>query len=54
LDSTITEDDMDAVSARFVQGFREDSRDVETDLAVDGLSESLLMRVVRTLTLRRS
>jgi hypothetical protein len=54
LDRTITEDDMDPVSARFVQGFRDESRDIETDLAVDGLSESLLVRVVRTLTLRRS
>jgi hypothetical protein len=54
LDSTITNEDLDTTSARFVQGFHEDTRDTEPDLSVDGLSESFLMRLVRNLTVRRS
>lgn len=54
LDSTITEKELDAASAHFVQGFREDARDAEPDLSVDGLSESFLMRLLRSLTVRRS
>lgn len=45
LDSTITEHDMDANSQQFVQGLRGDARDFEPDLAVDGLSESILSRI---------
>ena len=52
LENTITEYDMDIASSEFVQGLR--SGDAEPDLAVDGLSESFLARVVRILTFRRS
>jgi hypothetical protein len=53
LDSTITDENLDSGSARFVQGFREDAREPEPDLSVDGLSESFLVRLVRHLTVRR-
>jgi hypothetical protein len=54
LDSTITDEDLDTASARIWQSFREDVGDGEADLSVDGLSESLLARLVRHLTVRRS
>ena len=44
-DNTITEYDMDANSQQFVQGQRSDASDFEPDLAVDGLSESILSRI---------
>jgi hypothetical protein len=54
LDSTITDEDLDVTSARFVQGFRDESRDPGPDLSVDGLAESFFMRIVRALSMRRS
>lgn len=45
-ESTITEHDMDANSQHFVQGLRGDASDFEPDLAVDGLSESILSRIL--------
>ena len=45
-ENTITEQDMDAGSQQFVQGLRSDSVDLEPDLSVDGLSESILSRIV--------
>ena len=54
LENTITEQDMDAASLQFVQGFREDNQDHEPDLAVDGLSESLVSKFLRLITFRRS
>ena len=45
-DSTTTEYDMDANSQQFVQGLRGDGSDFEPDLAVDGLSESILSRIL--------
>jgi len=45
-ESTITEQDMDVSSQQFVQGLRSDSVDIEPDLSVDGLSESILSRIV--------
>lgn len=45
-ENTITEQDMDAASQQFVQGFRKEGSHVEPDLAVDGLSESLLSRLL--------
>ena len=44
-ESTITEQDLDGNSQQFVQGLRDDSGDLEPDLAVDGLSESILSRI---------
>lgn len=52
MESTITEDDLDPTSARLVHGFREDAADAEPDLAVDGLSESLLTRLLSRLSVR--
>lgn len=45
-DNTITEYDMDANSQQFVQGLRGDGSEMEPDLAVDGLSESILSRIL--------
>ena len=54
LENTITEHELDAASQQFVQGFRKDSNDYEPDLAVDGLSESIISRLLRLVTFRRS
>ncbi len=54
LENTITEQDMDAASQRFVRGFRDDNKDFEPDLAVDGLSESIVSRFIRLITFGRS
>jgi hypothetical protein len=45
-ENTITEADMDANSQQFVQGLRSDLGDMEPDLSVDGLSESILSRIM--------
>jgi hypothetical protein len=45
-ENTITEYDMDANAQQFVQGQRSDASDFEPDLAVDGLSESILSRIL--------
>ena len=48
-DTSITEQDMDPASQNFVRGLRGEVRDIEPDLAVDGLSDSLLSRLLRLL-----
>ena len=53
LESTITEQDLDAASGQFVQGFGSDIKELEADLAVDGLSESILSRFIRLITFGR-
>lgn len=45
-ENSITETDLDAKSQHLVQGFRADSQDYEPDLAVDGLSDSILSRLL--------
>lgn len=45
-DNTITEQDLDANSRHFLQGIGTDSDDYEPDLAVDGLSDSVLSRLL--------
>ena len=45
-ENTITEYDMDANSEQFVQGLRGDVSDLEPDLSVDGLSDSVLSRIL--------
>jgi hypothetical protein len=45
-ENTITEQDMDAGTQQFVQGLRGDSADIEPDLAVDGLTDSILSRLL--------
>lgn len=54
LENTITEQDLDRASQQFVQGFRQDKNDSEPDLSVDGLSESVLSRLIGLITFRRS
>ena len=44
-ESTVTEYDMDLDDRQFVQGFHGETQDIEPDLAVDGLSESVLSRL---------
>ena len=53
LENTITEHDMDPASRHFVQGFRSDSGDQEPDLAVDGLSESILSKLFQLFSPRQ-
>jgi hypothetical protein len=43
---TITEFDVDPGSQQFVQGFRGELADPDPDLAVDGLSEGLIGRIL--------
>lgn len=45
-DNTITEYDMEAAAQQIVQGLRGDGHDSEPDLAVDGLSDSILSRLL--------
>jgi hypothetical protein len=45
-ENTITEDELDPHTRQYVQGLRADNFDAEPDLAVDGLSESLLSRLL--------
>lgn len=45
-ENTITEEDLDANTRQYVQGLRADNFDGDPDLAVDGLSESLLSRLM--------
>ena len=45
-DNTITEKDLDANTREYVQGLRADSFDTDPDLAVDGLSNSILSRLL--------
>ena len=54
LENTITEQDLDAASQEFVQGFRNDGKELEPDLSVDGLSESIIAKLIRLITFRRS
>ncbi len=53
-ENTITENDLDASSQQFVQGFRADSRDSEPDLTVDGMSDSILSRLLGLFGIGRS
>ncbi len=53
LENTVTEQDLDAAPQQFVQGFRKDNKEFEPDLAVDGLSESIISRFIRLITFGR-
>ena len=46
IENTITEQDMDANAQQFVQGVRGDTVEFEPDLIVDGLSDSILSRLL--------
>ncbi|HLU06731.1 MAG TPA: hypothetical protein VKZ91_09270 [Woeseiaceae bacterium] len=54
MESTITEHDMDATTKQFVGSFKNDSQHFEPDLSVDGLSESLVSRLIRILSFGRA
>lgn len=45
-ENTITEQDMDASAQNFVQGLRGDAVEFKPDLIVDGLSDSILSRLL--------
>jgi hypothetical protein len=45
-ENTITEIDMDAKSRQLVQGLREQRQDYEPDLDVEGMSPSILSRLL--------
>ena len=51
VDNTISEHDLDSATQQFVHHLREG--DGEPDLAVDGLSDSLVSKLVRLLTFGR-
>jgi hypothetical protein len=53
-ENTITENDLDANSQHFVQGLRGDYLDIEPDLAVDGLTDSVLSRLLGLFGVGRS
>ena len=53
-ENTITENDLDANSQHLVQEFRADSKDYEPDLVVDGLSDSILSRLLGLFGIGRS
>jgi len=44
-ENTITEMDLDANPQQFIQGLSSEGQDHEPDLAVDGMSESILSRL---------
>jgi hypothetical protein len=50
-ESTITEKDMDATAQNLAHASGGDMGDYEPDLAVDGLSDSILARLLRLLRL---
>ena len=45
---------MDATTKQFVGSFKNDSQHFEPDLSVDGLSESLVSRLIRILSIGRA
>ena len=53
-ENTITEKDLDANSQHFVQGLRAENQDYEPDLVVDGLSDSILSRILGLFGMGRS
>lgn len=53
-DNTISENELDPAARDFVQGLRADNFDVEPDLAVDGLKNSILSRLLSLFGLGRS
>ncbi|HNP35175.1 MAG TPA: hypothetical protein PKK10_04930 [Woeseiaceae bacterium] len=45
-ESTITEHDLDSSAQKFVQSARGENYDIELDLVVDGMRESILSRIL--------
>jgi hypothetical protein len=54
LENTITEHDIDPTSRELLQALRSESGDLEPDLSVDGLSESILSKLFQLFTPRKS
>lgn len=54
MESTITEQDLDANSRELVNSLRVDGLDIENDLSVDGLSDSLVSRLISFFTFGRA
>ena len=53
-DSTIVEQDLDADTQLYLQGLTADIGENEADLTVDGMSESILTRLLGVLGVGRS
>ena len=53
-ENTITEHDLDARTQQYLRGLGNDGPDAEPDLAVDGLSDSILSRLLGLFGLGRS
>jgi len=53
-ENTITEEDLDPNTRNYVQGLRADNFDSEPDLTVDGLSDSILSRLLGLFGIGRS
>ncbi len=53
-DNTVNEQDLDPAAQQLVQDLRTDNHDFEPDLAVDGLSDSVLSRFLGLFGLGRS
>ncbi len=45
-ENTITETDLDANSQQLIQGLRSEGQDYEPDLDVEGMSDSILSRLI--------
>ena len=54
LENTKTEQDMDAASRQYLQSFRQGPVAGDPDLDVDGLSESILSRLLRLFSSSKS
>lgn len=54
LDNTTREHDAEPAAQSLMQGLHGESSDAEPDLAVDGLSESIVGRLIRLLTFQGS
>lgn len=54
LENTITENELDVETRQFVNRLRVGSRDLEPDLDVDGLSDSIISRLKRFFSFGRT
>ena len=52
-ENTITENDLDPASQQYLQGLRTSGKDIEPDLDVDGLSDSIVVRLKHFLSFGR-
>lgn len=52
MDSTVTEQDMDAATQQLARGFREQN-EASPDLSIDGFSESIIGKLLRVFSGRR-